>query len=309
MYTIFNRLFFLFTPMQADLNKVKKFLFKLLSRQISNTGINWLNTVIYDLETNYTESSFMQWYSLVPRFTGTEKLFVSEKDTLDANKIRKGWHITNLTIDQTTRILLVLNAFQGNISEYNKTLNKILSSGDLKEIDALFSALPLLPFPKEQCELALAGKRTNISSLFDRIALNNPFPSEYLDDDNWNQMILKAVFIESPLYKIYGLDKRMNIKLASMLFDYAKERKAAGRVITPELWRLVAPYAESSVLESIKQMFEQELIHKFSAALFCSSCSLPEAKTLIKSYPQLMERIKEEKINWDEIGKKWFHKI
>ena len=55
-------------------------------------------------------------------------------------------------------------------------------------------------------------------------------------------MILKAIFIERPLYKIYGLDKRMNKPLAEMLVAYVNERWAAGRDVTPELWRLVVPF-------------------------------------------------------------------
>jgi hypothetical protein len=63
--------------------------------------------------------------------------------------------------------------------------------------------------------------------------------------DDWNQMVVKAVFIESPLWPIQGLDERCNMRLARMLVGLVSERRAAGRPISPEVWRCIAPYLDA----------------------------------------------------------------
>ena len=294
--------------MQADLKKAKKFLSDKVSSQISNEGIHWLDQVIYDLETKPVNRSFFIAFSMAPRFTGKEKLLISENDIKEADYIRKGWYINDLTIDRAVRLLLILNAYNGNIAEHKNILNKLLYSGDLRELEAVFSSLPLLPHPQEHYDLALEGKRINMSAIFDRIALNNPFPADYLKEDSWNQMILKAVFIERPLYKIYGLNERINMRLASMLIDYVHERWAAGRTTTPELWRLISPFTDNVILRDIEKLFDQEPIHQLAAALICSTSKLPRAKKMLASKPHLEQMIQEENISWDTIGEKWVNK-
>ncbi len=59
-------------------------------------------------------------------------------------------------------------------------------------------------------------------------------------------MVLKALFIESPLWPIQGLDERANPHLAQMLIDYMRERIAAKRVVHYELFRAIGGYLEES---------------------------------------------------------------
>ena len=71
-------------------------------------------------------------------------------------------------------------------------------------------------------------------------------------------MILKALFVGSTLAPILGLDARANPELARILLDYAAERGAAGREITPELWRPVVPFSDHP---DIKPLYDQARAH------------------------------------------------
>ena len=63
-------------------------------------------------------------------------------------------------------------------------------------------------------------------------------------------MVLKALFVDSALAPITGLDERANPELARILIDYARERWAAGRPVTPELWRPVKPFMEDPAIKA-----------------------------------------------------------
>ena len=87
--------------------------------------------------------------------------------------------------------------------------------------------------------------------VFEAVAHNNPYPSEVFAEDAWNHMVVKALFIGSSLWPIQGLDARGNPHLARMLVDFAQERWAAGRPVSAELWRCVAPYADTDGIAAL----------------------------------------------------------
>jgi len=68
---------------------------------------------------------------------------------------------------------------------------------------------------------------------------HNPYPATYLSEPAWNQMILKAFFMDKEVTKIYRLQERLNPALQATLADYVQERLAAGRSVNPALYKLM----------------------------------------------------------------------
>jgi hypothetical protein len=66
-------------------------------------------------------------------------------------------------------------------------------------------------------------------------------------------MVVKAFFIGSTLWPIQGLDERANPRLARMLIGLAQERWAAQRPVSGEVWRCVAPHADSECIGALAQ--------------------------------------------------------
>ena len=91
--------------------------------------------------------------------------------------------------------------------------------------------------------------------IFEAVAHASPYPAEHFSEAMWNQMVVKALFIGSTLAPIQGLDQRRNADLARMLVDYAHERWAAARGVSPELWRCVGPFARRRYLHDLKRVF------------------------------------------------------
>jgi hypothetical protein len=115
------------------------------------------------------------------------------------------------------------------------TAADLFGHGDNEERRAILRALPRLRDPARFTSLAIEACRTSVVPVFEAIACDNPFPSTHFPDANFNQMVLKAVFVGVSLARVVGLQTRLSPELARMAGDYAAERRAAGRSIPDDL--------------------------------------------------------------------------
>jgi len=289
---------------QVDLQQIQSFLLRLLHQSAAPEAIDWLTGKLKLVAApSGSGKDFYLAFSSVPRYMGKVPLQLSEADLVEAQRIRKGFSPANWTTDQAARTLLILTLPHTDKEEFLTQINKLFSTADMGELVALYAAMPLLPFPEDFKSRAAEGFRTNMSNVFEAVALDNPYPADYLDEGAWNQMVLKTVFVGKPIYRIYGIDQRSNAKLAHILSDYAHERWAAGRTVSPELWRPVGPFIDDIIIKDIKRLFShsEEIQHE-AAALACAQSSYPEAVELLNAHPHLKKRIDAGELTWDLIG-------
>lgn len=177
--------------------------------------------------------------------------------------------------------------------------NHLFVGGEIGEHMALFRGLPLYPAAGLLIARAGEGVRSAVPPVFEAVAHANPFPREAFSEAQWNQMVVKALFIGSRLAPIQGLDQRRNAELATMLIDYAHERWAAGRSVSPELWRCVGPFVrEGDVADLAKVLHDGNAIEQTAAALALSECTLPSAAAALKTAPSLAAEISQGEITW-----------
>lgn len=173
------------------------------------------------------------------RQVGRDGLGLSDRDMAEAESLRPGWQPAGWSADQAARLVLLLVA-PGDGAAFARRLAALCSAADVGELVAWYQGLPLYPDPPRHAGRAAEGVRSNMRAVFEAVAQRNPYPSEQLDDGAFNQMVLKAVFLGSPLHLIHGLDHRANPALGRMLRDCAAERLAAGRAVDDALWSCVA---------------------------------------------------------------------
>ncbi|HZN86033.1 MAG TPA: EboA domain-containing protein, partial [Burkholderiales bacterium] len=143
------------------------------------------------------------------------------------------------------------------------------------------------------------GLRSNVRAVFEAIAHRNPYPQAWFDTHRWNHMVLKALFIGSPLAPIQGLDARANAELARIMRDFAHERWAAGRPVPFEIWRCVGPFAEGPALEDLARVLRKgEAIEKRAAALALAASPDREAARLLQTVPGLAGDISLKRLSW-----------
>jgi hypothetical protein len=117
---------------------------------------------------------------------------------------------------------------------------KLFRSGGLREQEAILRALPLLPDAGRHVEIAVEATRVSALSVFAALAQDNPYPARHFPDLNFNQLVLKVVFVGLPVARLVGLADRATPELARMVHDFASERRAAGRAVPDDVAALLA---------------------------------------------------------------------
>uniref|UniRef100_A0A8J7A1H6 EboA family metabolite traffic protein n=1 Tax=Desmonostoc muscorum LEGE 12446 TaxID=1828758 RepID=A0A8J7A1H6_DESMC len=285
------------------MSRVNNLLHQWLLQSVSETGIAWLEQKQAQIASGAAERVFFTAFSAVPRYLGKQNLQVTSQDLEAAQEAITGWNPGNWSVDQAGRTLLLLALPHDDAQTYVRSLDKVFSSADMGELVALYQSLPLLPHPELHRQRAAEGIRSNMSNVFQAIALRNPYPADYLDNAAWNQMVLKAVFVGSPLHLIWGLDRRANPELAKMLTDYAHERWAAKRSVIPELWRPVGKFADSAIIADLEKVLANgDITEQQAAALACAESSLPQAQALLSHYPDLQSSIEQGNLHWSSFS-------
>ncbi|MBP5973540.1 EboA family metabolite traffic protein [Brasilonema sp. CT11] len=273
-----------------------------LKQRLNSQALTWLEQKIEQIKTAVNTLVFFSAFSAVPRYTGKNDLQLTKTELEAACSARTGWFPSHWSVDQAARILLVLALPQDNEQKYLQTLERVFTAADVGELVALYQALPLLPYPEKFRTRAAEGVRSNMTAVFNAVALGNSYPAEYLGDLAWNQMVLKALFVGSPLHLVQGLDQRANPELARMLVDYAHERWAAKRTVSPELWRLVGRLANDAMLADLERAIQDpDPVQQAAAAIATSECPLPQAQTLLARYPNIQAEIQAGHLTWNSL--------
>lgn len=111
-------------------------------------------------------------------------------------------------------------------------------------------------------------------------------------------MVLKALFIGSRLAPILGLDDRANPELAHILHEYAHERWAAGRSVSPELWRCVGRFAENEAdIADLAHALTLGGVQTRAAGLALAESPSPIAQSLLAECPEA-EEIAASRLSW-----------
>jgi len=282
------------TPVQA--------LEQWLIARLPGDAAQWLKSSAQWLRDGGGDKDLYMSVSLVPRKIGKADLGLSAAELGQATAARPGWDPREWSLDQAARVYLMLAAGSDGAT-FSRQLDQLCATADVGELVAFYRGLPLYPDQPRHVLRAAEGVRTNMKAVFQAVAHRNPYPSEQLAEPAWNQMVLKALFIGIILDPIVGLDRRANPALARMLCDYAHERWAAGRPISPELWRCVGPHARGDMLADLRRVLEKGTDpERAAAALALSTSPDPAASGLLWAYPELSVAVSNHKISWQAIA-------
>jgi len=272
-----------------------------LRRQLPEAASVWLEEQLAKLASDGADRDLYVALGFVPRKLGRIDLELTEADLEQAQAARAGWDPRGWSVDQAARILILLTA-GGSGERFSSRFVQLCRTADVAEAIAFYRGLPLYPEPARLEAQAAEGTRSNMRAVFEAVAHRNPYPREQFSENRWNHMVLKALFVGSTLAPIQGLDQRANPALMRMLCDYAHERWAAGRPVSPELWRCVGPFADTEALADLQRVLATgDATERRAAALALAACPVPRARQLLAGVPDLRAAVERGELSWDTL--------
>ena len=274
-----------------------------LQARLSDDNWQWLQSRLTLLKTSNTTRDLHISLGMVPRKLGRDDLHLSESE-IDAvlRSSNQYWEAADWTVETAARILILCTVAEQDEASFGELFTKLCRTADLNESITFYRGIALYPRSAALDSLIGEGLRTHIRAVFESIAHNNTYPRDNFDQNRWNHMVLKALFIDSTLHPIQGLDERANAELAGILCDYAHERWAANRAVTPELWRCVGPFATGDMLDDLRRVARSTIeTERHAALLALSQCPDPVAQNVLAQFPLEADAIGRGELTWDSV--------
>ena len=287
---------------QERMNECGKIIDSLIQENVDEGSYKWLREKVLLAAEEKGSAALQLAFAAIPRKIGRKPVRMNVADEEKISKTCDGLRCRSWSLDMLGRLLLILHLDVSDKSAYVARIELLFRDAEMHELVALYSFLPFFTYPEAWQLRTAEGVRSNIGLVLEAIMYDNPYPSKYLPEAAWNQLVLKAFFTDKDVLRIIGLDQRRNKQLAGILVDYAHERWAAGRNVNPLLWRLVAPFLDEKNFPDIKKLFENgDEREKRAAALACYYSNYKPAKSLLEDAPAVNKSIEENELHWGMI--------
>jgi hypothetical protein len=228
-----------------------------IARTADDRGIAWFRNALDEVSRASGERALGVAIGLAPRRLGKAGLALDADDLARAAALRNGLYPAGWSVDQLARIALMVASYRDD-SGFAESLDRFCATAEINELIALCLGFAIYPVTAPIEPRAREAIRSGMKPVFEALAHRNPYPAEVFTEDHWNQMIVKAIFTGSSLWPIQGLDRRGNPRLARMMVALAQERWAAGRPISPEIWRCIVPHADADGLAALARAWHAD---------------------------------------------------
>jgi hypothetical protein len=276
---------------------------KWVSQKADDRDVAWFRGAIHDVAHAANERALSVAIGLAPRRLGKADLSLSETELTRAEALRPGLDLSDWSVDQLVRVALMAASHTGDDAAFAARFDSFCATAEINELIALCRGLPVYPNAALIEPRAREAVRSGMKPVFEAVAHRNPYPRETFTEDAWNQMVVKAFFMGSTLWPIQGLDDRANPRLARMLVGLAQERWAAQRPVSGEVWRCVAPHADSEGVAALAHGWnaggDKE---RLAIALALRTAPQIRADLPADEIASFQARLASEKMNWRDLA-------
>jgi len=162
----------------------------------------------------------MVYFSKVPRF------IKSNNTSYEPSNVKHNYSL----IDLCRINILLLSSSQHNI-DFQQLVKSMLRFSDDEEKISIAKGIIILDPDGLLVDEMIDLCRTNSTEVLSSLALDNSYPAKYFPEINFNQLILKSMFLGLDISRVENLNGRKNIELSRMAADYKQERINANRSV------------------------------------------------------------------------------
>lgn len=271
-----------------------------LEARLDRETTNWLKTTVSAVF-SMNPAQVERAVALAGRKAGKADLALSDTESAEAQRLLPRWSPRHWSMADAARALVLLPLTHDPVT-FGGTFKHLCQAADLATLIGFYRSIPLFPMSDDLDWQIGEGLRTSIGEIFEAIAHDSPVPAAAFSEHRWNHMVLKALFIDSSLPPIVGLDERRNGALAATLVDHVHERRAAGRIVNLHVWRCIAPFARGEVLNEIDPLtVSPDPIERNAAALFLAESPDPAAPLMLAKLATERASIASHALSWSSV--------
>lgn len=224
-----------------------------LRARLDAPAVDFLKRSTEEIARGVSNNRMAALVSLASRYARNQPLDLSPAELDSAEQAVHGWNPERWSLLDAVRVSLVLARTDLTQPSFADALEECFRYADAGEFCALYRSLALLPRGERFRWRATEGCRTNMRSVFEAVACDTPYPVQHFDDIAWHQLVIKAVFIDAPLWRVVGLDTRLSEELARMALDLADERRSAGRPVQHQLWLCLGKHGGVRAIDAMEK--------------------------------------------------------
>jgi len=281
---------------KADYNNSNHTIRTILEQSLLENELLWLYNKLDMVIQNKSAKDLFIIYSLIQRKIKNSNLFFDNSSVSQFIKER------NITTVELTRIYVLITVLKSDRTFFTSKIKKMFETSDTNELSTLLRYLILFPNPEDFLEKAVDAIRTNIADVFDAIVLNNPYPSCFFNELQWNQAYLKTEFMGREVSKILNIDKRSNKTLTRIISDYAHERWSAGREVNPMFWRPITKFIDDNILKDLEKLLQGNKKEQKAATLCCYYSGNIQANKLLQPSNENVKLIENGGLSWKQLA-------
>lgn len=207
-------------------------LLAIVRARLDRPTLAWLDAAL-EASASPDPRGFRAEWSRVGRRTGSETV-VPTPEEADRLRIAGAWPLVGWGLDECVRAALLLRAMQATDRETHVPLARSLYlRGTIRERQALLRVLAWLPEPGRFADLAAEATRTHVVSVFEAIAVANPYPGRWLVRPIFDHMVAKALAFRIPPERILGLAERATPEAARLRVPRPTPHPALPALLAP----------------------------------------------------------------------------
>jgi len=210
----------------------------LLASRLSRLELAWLDGACHQAfeARRGPPAEFATLISLASRHVPREALAPTAAERARAFDVLEGFNPERWSLLDAARAVIVLSRSDLHHGVGVEAIEECFRYADVGELVALYRTLPLIEDGKRFTWRMGEGCRSSMRAVYESAACDTPFALLWFDAPSFRQLAIKALFIEAPLWRVYGLDQRVDAELARIALDLADERRSAARPVQHELW-------------------------------------------------------------------------